>query len=81
MTIDEMKRLIDSRDYDGAALVAIALVDVAAAIRFSGKEIGKEGAPGMGAIEFLAAEVRKGLESIGARLDESKDQTAAGVEE
>jgi hypothetical protein len=50
--------------------LAEALNNLANAIRFGSKEIGKEGAPGMGAIEFLASKVSEGCFEVASSIRE-----------
>ena len=73
MTGQDMRAMINLREYTDSQLIALALVDVANAIRFSGKEIGKEGAPGMGAIELLASIVRDAGKSISGSIERIAD--------
>lgn len=49
--------------------IARGLFEIASAIRWGAKELGKEGAPGMGAIEFLAVKVAEGSSSIANAID------------
>jgi len=48
--------------------------DVSRAITSAAKEIGKEGASGMGAIELLAMQTYQGLSEVAAALDRIADQ-------
>jgi hypothetical protein len=51
--------------------------DIGAAIRFAGKELGKEGAPGMGAIELLAAKVTEVGTQVASAIGDSLGNAVA----
>lgn len=53
----------------GQEILAVAIFDLADAVRFGAKEIGKEGAVGPGAIELLAMSVRDGFEALAAQKE------------
>jgi len=50
---------------------------LAGAISELGRELGKEGAAGPGAIEYLADQVKEGLESIASAIREAGEQSGA----
>jgi len=49
--------------------VALALEDGLSAVAMRLKELGKEGAPGMGAVEFLAKTVSVGMSEIASAIE------------
>jgi|GEM_PF-3654492 len=59
---DFLKRALEG---DGQFAIAYALLELESAILFGAKEIGKEGVPGMGALEFVASKLESVASSIG----------------
>lgn len=72
--MDFLASLIERRDNLVTRTVSVLksqdeIGDLANAVRFAAKEIGKEGAAGMGAIENLAVQTKEGLDDVAKGLE------------
>jgi len=67
--VELMAKAVEQNQH-GLAAVAYAVWSLSESMVFAAKEIGKEGASGMGALENLALEIREGLQSIAGSISE-----------